>query len=657
MNASRISRLRKSEIKRIVLIYAAFAGLWIVLSDEALHWLISDSSALHVAQTLKGWIFVIVTSLLLYLLLGRSAGCHDYPVESGQHVGLTNWKPWQHYLLAATVTCITSLVRVGIPISFGEHSLLILFMFPVILSAAFGGIGPGIFATVIALLSIISLGFPVTAGLDSVYSYELLQLGFFAANGLLVSILSMMLHEARHKSDLERNKAEASLTEKSQALQRLNAIAESSTDAIFIKDIEGRYLLFNQAAARFVGKSVPEVLGRDDTEIFPPDQAALIRKNDREVMQGNRVTTFQEALDTKDGKAFFLATKGPLHDGAGGLAGVFGISRYITGIKTTEFALRRERDINQRYLDAVQSLMVALDDEGRITMINRYACELLGYRERELIGENWFRTCLPKPEGTETILPMFRRIMAGDLTSMLQFENAVVCHDGSKRTISWRNNYFRNEAGNIVGTLSAGEDITERRKTEEALRESGETYRSLFEHMLNGFAYCQMLYVDGRPDDFIYLAVNAAFASQTGLQDVVGRKVSEVIPGIREADPELFERYERVASSGKPEEFEVFVQALDMWFAISVYSPKREYFVAVFDVITDRKKAEISLRQQTAELRQRNDELERFNRASVGRELDMIALKCQINELSVRCGQEPPYPLEFLKNPDASGRP
>src|SRR5487761_2355249 len=184
----------------------------------------------------------------------------------------------------------------------------------VILSAAIGGFGPGMVSTFIAAAYVTFIVFPTAASFQFEHSYDLLQLGFLIVNGLLVSILSLMLHEARHKSDRERKKALASLDEKSRALQLLDAITEGSTDAIFVKDIDGRYLLFNQAAARFVGKSVQEVLGKDDAGIFPPNQAALIQINDREVMQDNRVTTFQENLDTKDGKSFFLATKGPLHN-------------------------------------------------------------------------------------------------------------------------------------------------------------------------------------------------------------------------------------------------------------------------------------------------------------------------------------------------------
>ena len=78
------------------------------------------------------------------------------------------------------------------------------------------------------------------------------------------------------------------------------------------------------------------------------------------------------------------------------------------------------------------------------------------------------------------------------------------------------------------------------RQSQAALRASEERYRSLFENMLNGLAYCRMLFDQERPQDFVYLAVNDAFESLTGLKNVVGKKVSEVIPGLRESDPGLF---------------------------------------------------------------------------------------------------------------------
>jgi PAS domain S-box-containing protein len=135
----------------------------------------------------------------------------------------------------------------------------------------------------------------------------------------------------------------------------------------------------------------------------------------------------------------------------------------------------------------------------------------------------------------------------------------------------------------------------EKYEAAKALQESEKRYRSLFENMLDGYAFCRMLFDHDQPQDFIYIEVNTRFEELTGLMNVVGKKVSEVIPGIKESNPELFEIYGRVASTGEPERFETFVESLGIWFSISVYSPAREYFVAVFDNITERKQAEEAL--------------------------------------------------------------
>jgi PAS domain S-box-containing protein len=164
------------------------------------------------------------------------------------------------------------------------------------------------------------------------------------------------------------------------------------------------------------------------------------------------------------------------------------------------------------------------------------------------------------------------------------------------------------EMASLVETRS-----DERRMAEEALRESEEHYRSLFDNMLNGFAYCRMLFEQGAPADFIYLNVNSAFETLTGLKNVSGKKVSEVIPGIRESDPDLFETFGRVALSGAPERFDTFIRPLESWFSISVYSQKKGCFATVFEVITERKKAE----EEIHRLNRLYDVLSQVNQAIV----------------------------------------
>lgn len=132
----------------------------------------------------------------------------------------------------------------------------------------------------------------------------------------------------------------------------------------------------------------------------------------------------------------------------------------------------QERQQAQNYLDMVQTLMVALDGEGNISMINRAGCELLGYDEKELIGRNWFETCLPEPDGCATVYPLYQQIVRGDLEPVAYYENAVKKRNGEEKICAWHNAYLRDNEGHIIGTLSSGEDITRRRADEEALREA-----------------------------------------------------------------------------------------------------------------------------------------------------------------------------------------
>lgn len=114
----------------------------------------------------------------------------------------------------------------------------------------------------------------------------------------------------------------------------------------------------------------------------------------------------------------------------------------------------------------------------------------------------------------------------------------------------------------------------------------------LFDNMPTGIAYCRMFFEDGRPSDFLYLKVNPAFERLTGLVNVVGRKVSEVIPGFLDSEPRLLEIYGRVAQTRHPERFEHYVAALGDWYAASVFSPQSDCFAVSFEIITEHKRAQ-----------------------------------------------------------------
>ncbi len=153
-------------------------------------------------------------------------------------------------------------------------------------------------------------------------------------------------------------------------------------------------------------------------------------------------------------------------------------------------------------------------------------------------------------------------------------------------------------------------ESTKQKKIEEELKESKYKYLSLFDNMLDGYAHCEMIFDNqGNPIDFIYLNVNEAFERLTGLSDVEGKKISEIIPQTKETHPELLEIYGKVASTGKPEKFEIDFKPLDKWFTVSVYSPQKNHFIAVFENITERKVADEKLNETLKNYSQLNQTL------------------------------------------------
>lgn len=146
------------------------------------------------------------------------------------------------------------------------------------------------------------------------------------------------LNEDLQRTILERAAAESALQ---QNRELLDSIVSGTTDAIFVKDISGRYLLFNSAAARMTGKSPEQVLGKDDTELFAPQVAEEIMEMDRSVMASNESLTAEHELTTGTGQRRTVEVmKGPLHDKRGNVIGVFGISRDVTHSRRMEEELR-----------------------------------------------------------------------------------------------------------------------------------------------------------------------------------------------------------------------------------------------------------------------------------------------------------------------------
>lgn len=221
--------------------------------------------------------------------------------------------------------------------------------------------------------------------------------------------------------------------------------------------------------------------------------------------------------------------------------------------------------------------------------------------EEQVVGKTDFD--LVPPDEAERVAELKHSVL--DTGAGANFEVRVVI-DGGER---WYDNImepWRDAEGSIAGLIGYSREITERKRAEKALKESEEKYRRLFTSMSNGYAFCEIVLDEtGEPTDFVYLEVNDAFERLTGLrrEHVVGKKVTDAIPGIKEGNPEIIPMYGRVALTGKPTAFEVLFEPLGIWLTISVYSPKQGFFVAVFDNITERKRAEERLRESEEKYR------------------------------------------------------
>ena len=394
----------------------------------------------------------------------------------------------------------------------------------------------------------------------------------------------------------------------------------------------------NKAFCDMLGYTQEELQSQKWPDITHPGDIELTQKAIDSLLSGEKESLrFNKRYIHKNGSVVWTDASTSLRRDKAGqpLYFVTAISD-ITERKQAEEALAAERALLRTIVDILPALVYAKDTACRKILANHVDLEYMGAStEAEALGTTDF-DFYPQDMAARFYARDQGIIQTGK--PLIDYEHSIIKADGQQRWLLTSKVPLRDSAGQVIGLVGVGLDITERKQAEEEIRASEERYRGLFENMIEGYAYCQMIFEDGEAQDWVYLAVNDAFETLTGLKDVTGKRVSTVIPGIRETDAGLLDIYARVSLTGQPEKFEIFVQALKMWFSVSVYSPEKEYFVAVFDVITARKQAEEEIRQLNAELEQRV--LERtaelndlYNRAPCGyHSLDRDGVFVRIND-------------------------
>lgn len=388
-----------------------------------------------------------------------------------------------------------------------------------------------------------------------------------------------------HTDITARKMAEEALRHKTAILE---AQMNSSIDGILIVDAQGKKIMQNQRAIE-LWKIPQNIIDNDDDNIQVQYVKNMTRNPERfvekvEYLYNHPDEAAQDEVELIDGTVLERYSA-PVLGKEGQNYGRIWIFHDIT-----------ERLAQEKRYEAMVQISIdgfwRVGMQGDILDVNDSYCIMIGYSRQELLKMKI--SDLERDESPAEVQAHIRKIKE---TGSDRFETHHKRKDGSVIDIEISITFLKS-AEQIFAFVR---DITERKRAEKALQESEKLYRSLFENTLNGLAYCQMHFDDhDRPLDFTYLSVNDAFKKLTGLNDVVGKKVSEVIPDIRKSDQILLESYGRVSKTGDPEQFEVFVNSLQMWFSVSVYSPQRGFFVSVFDVITERKRMEKELKESKA---------------------------------------------------------
>jgi PAS domain S-box-containing protein len=314
-------------------------------------------------------------------------------------------------------------------------------------------------------------------------------------------------------------------------------------------------------------------------------------------------------------QAYFDFCFSATRDGTGNVAGLLVTAIETTGRARAE-AMHRGSEARFRLLATVSA-----DAVYRISADWREMHNLDGKHfiaDTKSASDIWLKRYVPEEDRPRVRAAIQKAI---DTKSIFELLHRFIQENGEVGWMFSRAVPLLGAQGEIEEWIGSASDITKRKRAEEALRESEEQYRTLFESIDEGFCIIEMLFdADGKPDDYRFLQVNPAFERQTGLKGAVGRSMKGMVP---EHEAYWFEIYGRIALTGEPERFENRAGALGHWYevyAFRVGRPEERRVGVLFNDILDRKRAEAALREREAQLQQASRAKDEFL-AMLGHEL------------------------------------
>ncbi|NLF95681.1 MAG: PAS domain S-box protein [Candidatus Riflebacteria bacterium] len=389
---------------------------------------------------------------------------------------------------------------------------------------------------------------------------------------------------SQSREDLEKQISD--LKSQIESLNRVyRSVVDNSLDAILLTVPDGQILAANKAATLLFQMSEQEIIsgGRNAVvDITDPRLAPGLEKR--------RITgsVFGELNFKKaDGTVFPAEVSTSIFTDSSGQQLTSMIIRDISERKKAENELKHSEELLRYIIDNVQSSVAVFDREMRYIYVSRRYLKEYDIEEKNVIGKCHYELF---PNLPQRLCEAHQRAMAGETVS--NDRDFLIQNDGSKIWGSWTCLPWYEVNGSIGGIVLYAEAITDRVNAEEALRQSEDNYRTLFQQMLNGFAQHEIICDDsGKPVDYRFLAINPAFERLTGLKadTIIGRTVREIMPDL---DQQWIETYGQVALTGQAKFFENYSTPLGKYYEVTAFCPKPGQFACIFNDVSERKISE-----------------------------------------------------------------
>jgi PAS domain S-box-containing protein len=249
----------------------------------------------------------------------------------------------------------------------------------------------------------------------------------------------------------------------------LECILESTEGGILTTDKKGIITSFNRSAEEITGFRKEEVLGMECRQVLKSDLCQETCPLADVLEIGKSVYNYEIMITTKNGNTVPVnITTSPLISKENKIIGAVENFRDLTKHEGLWGRLRKERNKAQQYLNIAGVIIVAIDRNGIVTLINKKGCDVLGYEEKGILGKDWYDLCVQEDERKQR-KESHLKLMAGEEEMVEDYENTILTKSGEERIIAWHNTLITDDKGNLLGTLSSGEDITKRKLTEEEL--------------------------------------------------------------------------------------------------------------------------------------------------------------------------------------------